>query len=154
MDRRTIFKWILLKELKDVDWMNLLKILSTMNFCDHNIMKFVLHNNRELESVIQLGDVNPLQLCYKGSSLMMFQHRTGPLSEDFHHQTYKFITTLWTCASPHSLPSFTLVLIIHMGGGVADGRNFIYRCAPASTGNTFQDLPHLCESADNIEHYI
>jgi hypothetical protein len=26
--------------------------------------------------------------------------------------------------------------------------------APVFTGNTFQDLPRLCETADNIERYI
>jgi len=26
--------------------------------------------------------------------------------------------------------------------------------APVSTGNTFQDLPQLCETADNTERYI
>jgi hypothetical protein len=26
--------------------------------------------------------------------------------------------------------------------------------APLSAGNKFQDLPHLCESADNAERYI
>jgi hypothetical protein len=30
----------------------------------------------------------------------------------------------------------------------------IYRCAPVSTGNTFQDLPRLRETADNTECYI
>ena len=29
-----------------------------------------------------------------------------------------------------------------------------YRRTPASVGNTFQDLPRLCETADNTEHYI
>jgi hypothetical protein len=31
---------------------------------------------------------------------------------------------------------------------------YIYRCAPVSTGNTFQDLPRLRETADNTERYI
>jgi hypothetical protein len=26
--------------------------------------------------------------------------------------------------------------------------------APVSTGNTFQDLPRLCETADNTERYV
>jgi hypothetical protein len=30
----------------------------------------------------------------------------------------------------------------------------IYRCAPVSTVNTFQDLPRLSEIADNTERYI
>jgi hypothetical protein len=29
-----------------------------------------------------------------------------------------------------------------------------YRYTPASTGNTFQDLPRLRETADNTERYI
>jgi hypothetical protein len=29
-----------------------------------------------------------------------------------------------------------------------------YRCAPVSTGNTFQDLTRLRETADNIKRYI
>jgi hypothetical protein len=29
-----------------------------------------------------------------------------------------------------------------------------YRCAPVSTGDTFQDLPRLRETADNTERYI
>jgi hypothetical protein len=29
-----------------------------------------------------------------------------------------------------------------------------YRCGPVSTGNTFQDLPRLRETADNTERYI
>jgi hypothetical protein len=29
-----------------------------------------------------------------------------------------------------------------------------YRCAPVSTGNTTQDLPRLCEKADNTGSYI
>jgi hypothetical protein len=28
-----------------------------------------------------------------------------------------------------------------------------YRCAPVSTGNTFQDLLRLCETTDNTKHY-
>jgi hypothetical protein len=32
--------------------------------------------------------------------------------------------------------------------------HLMYRCAPVSTGNTFQDLPLLRETADNIESYI
>jgi hypothetical protein len=31
---------------------------------------------------------------------------------------------------------------------------FIYSSAAVSTGNMFQDLPWLCETADNTEHYI
>jgi hypothetical protein len=31
---------------------------------------------------------------------------------------------------------------------------WIDRCAPVSTGNTFQDLPRLRETADNTESYI
>jgi hypothetical protein len=30
----------------------------------------------------------------------------------------------------------------------------IYSSAPISGGNTFQDLPQLCETADNTKHYI
>jgi hypothetical protein len=30
----------------------------------------------------------------------------------------------------------------------------IYRCAPVSTGNTFQDPPRLSETADNTERYM
>jgi hypothetical protein len=30
---------------------------------------------------------------------------------------------------------------------------YIYRCAPVSTGNTFQDLPQLCETAENSQRY-
>jgi hypothetical protein len=30
----------------------------------------------------------------------------------------------------------------------------MYRSAPVSTGNTFQDLPQLREPADNTERYI
>jgi hypothetical protein len=30
----------------------------------------------------------------------------------------------------------------------------MYRCAPVSMGNTFQDLPQLHETVDNTEHYI
>jgi hypothetical protein len=30
----------------------------------------------------------------------------------------------------------------------------IYICAPVPTGNTFQDLPRLRETADNTERYI
>jgi len=29
-----------------------------------------------------------------------------------------------------------------------------YSSAPVATGNTFQDLPHLCETTDNTECYI
>jgi hypothetical protein len=29
-----------------------------------------------------------------------------------------------------------------------------YRCAPIHVGNTFQDLPWLRETANNIKHYI
>jgi hypothetical protein len=29
-----------------------------------------------------------------------------------------------------------------------------YMCAPVPTGNTFQDLPWLHETADNTERYI
>jgi hypothetical protein len=29
-----------------------------------------------------------------------------------------------------------------------------YTCAPESTGNTFEDLPRLRETADNTERYI
>jgi hypothetical protein len=29
-----------------------------------------------------------------------------------------------------------------------------YSSAPISAGNTFQDLPWLCETAVNTEHYI
>jgi hypothetical protein len=32
--------------------------------------------------------------------------------------------------------------------------NFVYRCAPVSMGNTIQELPWLCETADNTERYI
>jgi len=31
---------------------------------------------------------------------------------------------------------------------------FLYMRTPASVGNTFQDLPRLCETADNTERYI
>jgi hypothetical protein len=30
----------------------------------------------------------------------------------------------------------------------------IYSSAPVSADNTFQDLPRLCETADNTERYI
>jgi hypothetical protein len=30
----------------------------------------------------------------------------------------------------------------------------VYRCAPISAGNTFQDLPRLRETAENTEGYI
>jgi hypothetical protein len=30
----------------------------------------------------------------------------------------------------------------------------IYRCAPVSMGNTFQDLPRLRETANNTKRYI
>jgi hypothetical protein len=30
----------------------------------------------------------------------------------------------------------------------------IYSSAPVSTGDTFQDLPQLCVTADNTERYI
>jgi hypothetical protein len=30
----------------------------------------------------------------------------------------------------------------------------MYRCSPVSTGNMFQDLPRLRETADNTERYI
>ena len=39
-------------------------------------MNFVLHNKKDLESFIQLDDVNPLQLCCKGSRIMLFPYRT------------------------------------------------------------------------------
>jgi hypothetical protein len=29
-----------------------------------------------------------------------------------------------------------------------------YSSAPVSTGNTFQEFPRLCETADDIERYI
>jgi hypothetical protein len=29
-----------------------------------------------------------------------------------------------------------------------------YSSAPVSTGNTFQDLPQVCETADNTDRYI
>jgi hypothetical protein len=31
---------------------------------------------------------------------------------------------------------------------------YLYRCAPVSMGNTFQNLPRLRETADNTERYI
>ena len=31
---------------------------------------------------------------------------------------------------------------------------FIYSWTPFSAGNTFQDLPRLCETAENTERYI
>jgi hypothetical protein len=30
----------------------------------------------------------------------------------------------------------------------------LYSSAPTSVGNMFQDLPRLCETTDNIEHYM
>jgi hypothetical protein len=30
----------------------------------------------------------------------------------------------------------------------------VYSSAPVSTGNTYQDLPRLCETTDNTERYI
>jgi hypothetical protein len=32
--------------------------------------------------------------------------------------------------------------------------NYMYSSAPVSTGNTLQDLPRLCETADNTERDI
>jgi len=31
---------------------------------------------------------------------------------------------------------------------------YYYRWTAVYVGNMFQDLPQLCETADNIEHYI
>jgi hypothetical protein len=44
----------------------------------------------------------------------------------------------------------------HPHGGVKwlwNKKQFKYRCAPVSTGNIFQDLPRLRETADNTERY-
>jgi hypothetical protein len=59
---------------------------------------------------------------------------------------------LWLAVLIHPCISITAGLS-HMKVRI-QVRNLQYSSAPVSTGNTFQDLPLLLETADNTERYM
>jgi hypothetical protein len=85
------------------------------------------------------------------------------ISYDFFTMQYKFLkyhqSTHFQSGDTKSLLHKTtekLILICYMRG---ERNQFLrhdteYKCAPVSTGNTFQDPPRLREMADNTVNYI
>jgi hypothetical protein len=61
--------------------------------------------------------------------------------------TRKFFVGTEALMQVSSTPIFQRTLLL-------PSANFLYSSAPVSVGNTFQDLPQLCETSDNNECYI